>query len=78
MEAKAITNSDELIKNNPWLLEDNCKELIEIIEEADDYLFFDPSGSFGPSYCSHTYTGNECSIARLKELLESHKEPSHG
>ena len=68
MEALEIKNAANLIKLNPWLLENNCEELRSLVEEAKDYKYFNPAG-IAPSYSNHIADGNECSVSHLKTFI---------
>lgn len=68
MESLENKNAQNLIKLNPWLLDNNCEELRSLIEEAGELEFFNPAG-IAPSYSNHIADGNECSIACLKTFL---------
>lgn len=63
--------ANEFVKNNLWLLEDNLKELKEIISDAKDYKYFCLNNALGHSYDNHG-GGVSISIDDLKCLVESH------
>ena len=62
--------ANEFVKNNPWLLEDNLKEIKEIISNAKDYKYFCLNNALGHSYDNHG-SGVSISIDELKRLVES-------
>ena len=68
MNDQAILNAENLIKLNPWLLENDCEELRYLVEESEQ-PYFNPGG-ICPSYISHIADGNECCMARLRQFLE--------
>lgn len=64
--------ANEFVKNNPWLLEDNLKEIKKIISDAKDYKYFCLNNALGHSYDNHG-GGVSISIDDLKRLVESHE-----
>jgi hypothetical protein len=62
--------ANEFVKENPWVLEENMKELKEIISDANDMKFFCLNNQLGHSYDNHG-GGVAISIDDLKSLFES-------
>lgn len=62
--------ANEFIKENNWLLEENMKELKDIISDAKDYKFFCLNNFLGHSYDNHG-AGVSISIDDLRRLVES-------